>query len=367
MKKISLDEEYVIWCAGETFEKMMKRLSMNDVKLNIKYLIDNNGGLQGKTSYGYEIFSPDKLYSEKSEIKIIICSLSDEIIKDIPKQIESMNLKANWTTFIMQEIITPLIYQESGKVELYVNSIIVTTKCTQMCKHCSTMVPYIKNRENHTINEIKQWVENYFNVVDYVRLINIYGGEPLVHPELAAIIEYILQFKNRFEDLIMTTNATILPSKKVLELCSKYKILYQISDYGNMHENFLKVLEEYNIPYMVRNIDNWYELFNKHRKVNEIEAIDTYNKCYYSKYHPQLYKNIVFSCPIVKGLYASDRKEYFSENDYFKFSDNTKSNNDLKEEFIDFINGNFIKGYISACESCFGTNKEYVVPVAEQI
>lgn len=358
---------YILWGAGETCRIQLEQLKKYNIEFQIEKIVDNDPSLVGAELYGKIIEAPESLLANTGNINIIMMSLDDEMKRSISKQLEEMGVTQPYELMTMQEVFTPLIFEHTGRVELFVNSVIISTRCTMNCKHCSTMVPFIKDKENHSEEEIKHWLDNYFELVDYVRIINIYGGEPLVHPQLDKVIQLMLSYQDRFEQLVMTTNATILPKKSVLDLCQKHHILYQISDYGNMHPKFLDTLDEYKIPYMVRSIDNWFELFNPQRDVEDDVAMQTYHRCDYSIYHPQLYKNKIFACPIVKGLFASGRDRYYCENDYFECGNENVNLMDRKQQFIEFSNGKFEKGFISSCKHCYGTNKEHIVPVAEQI
>ena len=358
--------EFIVFGGGNTLLKAIERAEKNGVNLPIKYIVDNNKVLHGSELKGYPIYSPETLREENTKQTLVVACLDDGVIKQIKKQLEEMGINENFVVRSMQETFSPYIYENTQKVELYTCSIIFTTKCTMKCKHCSTMIPYIEEKRHIDVQEMKHWLDNYFSIVDHVRIINIYGGEPLVHPELKGVIELLLERKEHFDELVMTTNATVIPKDEVLEICRDNNIQFQISDYGNMHEMFVEEMEKWNIRYFIRPIDFWYELFNMDLNKEVDLAKETCAMCDYANYHTQLFENRVFLCPIVKGLHVAKREKYFSESDYFDLEKELGTNQNVKKEYLDFINKKRGCDYITACKHCYGTDLQHLVGVAEQ-
>lgn len=85
----------------------------------------------------------------------------------------------------------------------------ITHRCTLKCKLCGAYSPYYLPTPHWTFDKLKIYIDSYFNIVDYVEKFTISGGEPLLHPELSQIIEYMHKFSNQFNILEIITNGTI--------------------------------------------------------------------------------------------------------------------------------------------------------------
>ena len=132
----------------------------------------------------------------------------------------------------------------------------ITTKCTLNCKLCATGVPNILNPKHTDLLITYQEMEKFFQVFDYVDRIEFIGGEPLMHPHIAEIVQEATKYKEQFGYMRITTNATIVPNEKLLQVLrgSGCKYDFIVDNYGELSANFdnlIKVLDDNNITYRV--------------------------------------------------------------------------------------------------------------------
>lgn len=121
-----------------------------------------------------------------------------------------------------------------------------TMRCNLKCKLCGVLVPHYSYCPQMTVDEFEKSLEAMFQVVDYVRKLQITGGEPFMHPQLPELIKKCFQYEKQFDKVWILTNGTIPLKPELLEAISQHKdrILVHISDYGLKKENTEKLVRE---------------------------------------------------------------------------------------------------------------------------
>ena len=129
--------------------------------------------------------------------------------------------------------------------------------CNLRCAQCSHFSPYRHGLS--TMEDILGWFKQW-NQKIYPNVINLLGGEPLMHPDLAEIIfESSRIFPNsRIE---ITTNGLLLPriESAVFEVLRKVRVRVIVSDHSGDDVPFqhvfdsINLLRQQNVQYMVRN------------------------------------------------------------------------------------------------------------------
>lgn len=136
-------------------------------------------------------------------------------------------------------------------------ALIISLKCTLKCKLCLVYAPYYENPQNYSLSDIRQSLDMYFKLVDSCGTFNVQGGEPLMHPELPEIMEEVAKYRTKIDKILLTTNGTLLPTQRLLQVLSQYKkhIQVNISDYGpklSKHVSELEtILTEWGISFQI--------------------------------------------------------------------------------------------------------------------
>ena len=96
------------------------------------------------------------------------------------------------------------------------------------------LVPQYDYRPHMTVQEFSQTLEALFSVVDRVGRLQITGGEPLLHLELAAMLADCFHYGDRFEELWFFSNCAVPFREDVLTVLgeSRDRVTVHCSDYG---------------------------------------------------------------------------------------------------------------------------------------
>lgn len=145
----------------------------------------------------------------------------------------------------------------SGKKIVAKNfSLFITQKCTMNCKLCVAAAPYIENPIHTPLEMVRKEIEKFFEVWDFSERVELVGGEPLMHPQILEIAKEVFKYSDKFDNMRITTNATILPSDDLCEFissCDKF-VDFCVDDYGEYSKNLEQLtrkLEKYDIPYRI--------------------------------------------------------------------------------------------------------------------
>lgn len=113
-----------------------------------------------------------------------------------------------------------------------------TMKCNLKCKLCGVRVPHYEYCPQMSMEDIRATIDAVFEMVDYVEKLQITGGEPFMHPQLAEIVSYCFMYQKQFGSLWLLTNGTIPAKKELLDVIEQHndKIVFHVSDYGVRRE-----------------------------------------------------------------------------------------------------------------------------------
>ena len=243
----------------------------------------------------------------------------------------------------------------------------ITTRCTLRCKECSLFIPYVDKPCDYPSREIMDDLHKTLDALGHVRIVNFYGGEPLLHPDLAQMIRK-LKNEKRIDRISIITNATIVPSDEVLSaIADEERFLFRISDYGSTSCRLREIcvaLQGKDIRYEIANYTYW-DHASTIRKTNDTEE--------------QLVKKFKL-CTACNNMFMINRRGYLcstgsavcnmcgfpeSPSNYIDMSDD----NNFSERMKKFVARPYNGQYMDACRYCSGThgvNFEDKIPVAEQ-
>jgi MoaA/NifB/PqqE/SkfB family radical SAM enzyme len=137
---------------------------------------------------------------------------------------------------------------------------------------------------------------------DRIEKIHVLGGEPLLHPKFATLLDITKKYFDN-ADIIIDTNGLLLltPPDNFWESCHENKARIRITRYPiNLNINKIKILAEKHSV----NVDYSHETIKKMRR----ETLDLHGKqnisrsfkaCLKSNDCPQLYEGRIYPCPTI--------------------------------------------------------------------
>lgn len=241
--------------------------------------------------------------------------------------------------------------------------LVVTTRCTLNCKYCAALIPFYKHPADVPIDILTQSMSRYLQAVDYVGVIRLLGGEPLLHSELNSVIDSILEFRHKIGRIEIVTNGT-LPIKNV-QLLSKVNsgdVHIHISNYLASNDALSSQLDCQGIRYFrMKKEPVWFDFGGtKSRNRTKEELGKQFKKCWMDC------KNILYGriyyCPWSShGQYLGLMKE--ESRDYIDL---------LEDDSVESLRLKLQMMYkrklpVEACNHCnVGTDLLTVVSPAEQ-
>lgn len=256
-------------------------------------------------------------------------------------------------------------------------AIIPTLVCTLNCKLCSNYMPLFRGKVEHVpVDEVIRDLDKIFELVDYTEWLQFVGGEIFMRKDLWELYEHALNYRDRFDKLILITNATILPCEEDIAVFKKYgsHVQIQISDYGCLSRKLTEMvalLDEHSIPYVIKKyhgemqhyggwIDNTHfedrgrseeELIQQHRNCGQVQM---------RNFH--MYRGKIQGC--ARSLLASELGKIVpAERDYVDLYDTSKTDEEKKEIIRHFNDSPRVS--CRSCASFLDTTTRY--EAAEQI
>ncbi len=375
----NLDTEYVLFGASKECIQFIRTIDLllGENVLKIKYIVDHNVENQTTLKNINEISS---FYHQSKNIEVkrknielihidnfkITPNTQVIVTTDVYKQKYKEFLEENgvkWTWYKNIASIWP--YKYKNIVHIFQSDVLVTEKCSLNCSHCNMFMPHYEFPIHRELDTIISDIDSYFNIVDYVSVFHLVGGEPFLYPNIENIITHILKnYITKIDKLIITTNGTILPKDTIIQLLKDNDVILSVSDYSDKLEfvksKITKVLNVYknnNINHYVRNEIEWYDFGDLRVKKNlpTDDLIKHFDSC--TAPFRGLNDGKFYYCHLNT---SAVRTKLFplSENDYVDI--NTIS----KEDLLKFDLGYTDLGYITFCDNCNGCNTGIKVPVS---
>ena len=381
------NQSFVLFGASKECIQLIRtiKLILPEYDFKIKYLVDISKEAQGnniklydinKAAYKSEIKTDilaDKTFEIKSfeeylrdedQSKIIITSDAYyNKIKDL--LLENNKLEdVDFTKYRKVAGIWPLFLK--NQVHIWRVDILLTEKCTLNCTFCNMYMPHYKKPKHKDLEKIKEDIDILFKKVDFISTLHLVGGEPFLYPNHKEVFEYIGEnYRDKIDNVLITSNGTLVPKPEVLDIIKKNKFLVSISDYtdginyGRRFNIFLDKLNEKKINYFTRKDILWSDFgdprISKYKNYTDEKMIEHFNKCV-APYRGLSNKKLYF-CHLNTSAVLSEVLED-NPNDYINLENITP------EELIKFDIGFIKKGYLTFCKNCNGCYSGIEVPVS---
>lgn len=376
-KELEQQAEYIkssetyIFGAGEIGKTVYEEL-LRWEQVKVRGFIDNSTAKQGKLYLSEKVYSLNDIIGQENIV--LVLAVSENYIEEIRHGIEREFLAdaAKQMIYGYQDFLSICYYYFEKHVFFKSLNISLTQKCSLNCINCSVLTPYIRNKKDFPLEELKKDIDIFFDKADYLGALSFVGGEPFLYPYLEEYLEYFMdsyhsRIKFRWN---IITNGTIIPSDRVLELIHKFGGNISISDYSNTLPylepkiaELIQRLEDKGISYNVGKAKHWIDFgYNGKRKDFSDEKMELFfSKC--NMPCRLLQNNKLYYCANARFAQLADMNEADSNN-VFDLEGEWKGS-----ELLEFDMGYSEQGYINMCRYCNGyltVNRNYI-EVAKQV
>ena len=372
IEKVLSDPEnrYYLWGTGETGEAFYNEF--HD-KINIVGFIDSFTE-DGETKFGLPVWRFEQVELQTKDI-IIITIQTPKHISEVRNVLDSHGLIAmqNYFRYTWAHALIPFV--QNRNINIIYCDLIITTCCTYKCKECIQLVPYVQHPQIINISEIKKNVDSAFSHVDRYFEYHIVGGEPLLHPDLSEIVNYIgRNYRKQIDTIVLVTNGTILPKQDVLNALSNWHVRIEISDYqksaaapkGQKIERLISLFEQHNISYKIRPMDLWMSYKgNTEEKPSESQLLHFISDCPCVQKTLAFYQNRAYICSRACTAEMAGLVDFDPANSLPLIGEKE----DLRRKLLTFTIGITDSGSIPYCQFCYSRTPifERIVPAAEQM
>lgn len=346
---------YYLFGAGQYGEAVYELIRD---EIHIAGFIDNNKEKQKCGYLGIPVVSLEEIECMDKTVGIIV-TVSPDTRLPIMQQLMIKGFVQGQNVFTMEIFMSVYYAYEKNKVYFSSISFLPSTRCNLNCEACLNFTPYMDKFDERPWEQITADVDKFFDCVDYIMLFHISGGEPLLYPRIAELIEYIDDnYRNKIHFLRTVTNGTVLPRPELLEKISKHRIEITVDDYReavpestDIFDNLLLMLEQYNIKYEINKAEQWIDLApmtTRNEEWSEWRLGKQFDGCHVP--WQELRGGKLYSCnyasyAVVAGIIEENEADTF---DLKKYSDI-----ELKE-LMEFRLGYNTRGYVEFCKRCSG-------------
>lgn len=252
--------------------------------------------------------------------------------------------------------------------------ICLTERCSLKCKACAHGCYAVDaDSQDMSLDIAKESADSFFGKVDLIKEFVLIGGEPFLYRDLDKVIAYIGEkYRGKMINFAITTNGTIMPEQKILDLCREHNVLIRISNYSAelkyLEKKYTKLkeeLEKNKIMYILGDSDYYwmdYGFKTVDRGGKAEDLIPVFDKC--KTPCREIRGNRYYYCVMARSV--SDNLGFgLGDEDYLDFN---KIKKEDKKVLLEFEMGYSDKGYLDMCNHCNGADAvKYQIPVAEQV
>ena len=383
--QISSEDTIILWGAGKLGGVVAHAIKSSG--LRIAAFVDSEYDKQGTIYLDGPVISPHQLYTQYSNaIVIVSCAFPivyDELQKDSAVTVydpHSFLLEIDFSGYVgglTFEFASRIVENALRNYALYYGTgsfieqlaFLLTDKCTLNCKNCDGYIPFHAHPKTDSLDTIKNSYKKIIEVCGHVEIINLLGGEPLLHPDIAQVTRYFAN-DNRCSHVAIISNGTIVPKPELIDILKSPKCTFRISDYGNLSrhkDEIIALLEKEKIKYEVTNYQYWDRIPTIQQRYETSEQLNAkYAACTANLFYVKHGK--LFQCTFVAGLSDLGRSMLpdFEKNYVDLFP---QSNKDVTLQVEKFVQQLHLRQHLDACKYCPGSHclhLENKVPVAEQ-
>lgn len=357
--------------------------ALNNIGIKIDYFCDDSAQIRSKKSiFNVPIISSNELKNLDPDLNIFICGwMVSQIFSHLQKlKIKNIHNCINlFKNTDFSKFDTGMSFHEiRRRIDLYkvecdatqvanpdtfnlkYIDIVITEACSMKCQSCSNLMQYYIQPRNSDLNLLFNSIEKLMEITDSLYEFRVLGGEPFVNKQIGKIINKLLSYKN-IQQLVVYTNATVIPKGENLECLKNDKILMEITDYGSLskrRDELIELLKANNIRY-TSIVPTWSDSGTlKYQNATEEQLSDMFKNCCVND-KSTILNGKLYRCPFSANAH---NLKAIPENkaDVVDLNDNNKTIDDIKKETM-LLHGP--KKYLEACKYCNG--RDHTTPKIE--
>ena len=366
----------VLFGAGDLGVLAYHALKKREVKVN--FVCDSNTKKQGQLFYGNKVISPNELSLMNRDMAIFICNsqyigtVSSFLQKmkfqsvydlvDLLKGTDFSDLNLNQNIFSKLSIERQIALHETNyskikntidkKFDVSNVDIVITERCSLKCKNCANLMQYYHRPENSDRDLLFKSIDKLMKCIDSLYEFRILGGDPFMNKKMYEFVNKLVEYNN-VHQVVIYTNASILPKGLNFECLKKNKVRLQITNYGKLsykHDETIKLCEANNISYVTERVKKWQDIGTinyEEKSISELE--DLFKNCCANNLLTFLHGKL-FRCPT--AAHGTNLKAIPDKpKDIVNLADDKMSIEETREKLKDFY---YNKKFITACSYCKG-------------
>ena len=241
---------------------------------------------------------------------------------------------------------------DSTSFSLKYVDVVITEACSMKCQSCSNLMQYYIKPKNSDTDLLFKSVEKLMKITESLYEFRVLGGEPFVNKQIGKIINKLLTYK-KIEQIVVYTNATIIPKDENFECLKNEKILIEITDYGiqsKKRDELISLLKLNNIRY-TSTVPSWTDSGTlKFQGASEGQLADMFKNCCVND-KSTILNGKLYRCPFSANAHNLNAIPNNSS-DIVDLNDENKDLEEIKKATT-LLMGND-KKYLEACKYCNG-------------
>jgi len=347
---------------------------------------DNDIQKQHEKFHGYEVISFEKLCANHPDALVVIAA--GRYCNEIGQQLNSAGFEGLYSDADvigcidfektpakkLQKIIWHLAklgklseigYLPVDNLHIPRLNVVVTSRCTLRCKHCSSLMPHYKAPSDFDTGKIIASIDKLFACTDLIYHVELLGGEPFLNKKLSVIARHLLD-SEKILHMDIITNGTVLPPLEMLESLKHESVSVVIDDYGELSRKadaLSDALKRQGIDFRINRHWAWADLGPfESRNLSQEQLAELFAKCNFNSC-AELLDGKLHRCPRSSHGTKTGLVPKYTD-DFIDIFNGSASNRILKEKLKVFFHD---KEFIHACNHCNGnTDDSLTLTPAEQ-
>lgn len=380
----------VLWGAGKIGSVTAHVLKQKGIKALA--FVDTAASKQGTKFCGLDIISPEVFFRKYADSHLIITTVDrTEVIAKLGERgfsnwhdawpllmefdfedysEQNQMYMARMIDYYFRTVARELKLKDKFLVHRL--RVMVTSRCSLRCKECSVFIPYLHKQHDDNWEQIISDIKIFLDAVKEIQEIELFGGEPLLYPDLSKILS-ALKNEPRVKQISVITNGTILPDQRLIQALENDKrTIYRMSSYGNLSpkiEETASILKAHNIRHEIIDYKTWYKNSEVKRLNETDEELRKKFNCCMEGSGLVYWCGKIYFCTTLPFLLEENVFPQ-SDDNFYNIRNDTLSYQEKVEEIFRYVQRSNTDNYIDACRYCTGkstANFKQSVPVAEQI